>query len=65
MLNPADIPSRGMMPTKLKDCKLEWSDPDFRIKDKSLWPNPITSTEDLENEQKEENVESNRKKKIL
>ena len=28
-VNPADIPSRGMFPTKLKDCKMWWHGPDF------------------------------------
>ncbi len=36
--NPADIPSRGMLATKLKDAELWWQGPDFLTKPRSEWP---------------------------
>ncbi len=36
--NPADLPSRGMLASKLKDNQLWWNGPKFLTQDKSQWP---------------------------
>ncbi|XP_044729628.1 uncharacterized protein LOC123292978 [Chrysoperla carnea] len=46
--NPADIASRGCMPSQLVNHKLWWSGPDFLREDFSLWPSQeVASVPDL------------------
>ncbi|XP_044742333.1 uncharacterized protein LOC123304829 [Chrysoperla carnea] len=46
--NPADIASRGCIPSQLVNHKLWWSGPDFLRQDFSLWPSQdVASVPDL------------------
>ena len=42
--NPADIGSRGLPASKLKDCVLWWNGPEFLMRDRGEWPHPMTSS---------------------
>ncbi|XP_047519227.1 uncharacterized protein LOC125059071 [Pieris napi] len=45
-INPADIASRGVSPSKLQDLELWWSGPPFLMKPKTEWPSaPIENVE--------------------
>ncbi|CAF4751000.1 unnamed protein product [Pieris macdunnoughi] len=45
-MNPADIASRGVSPSKLQDLELWWSGPPFLMKPKTEWPSaPIENVE--------------------
>ena len=39
--NPADIPSRGMLPSKLKDCDLWWKGPNFILNNSTTLENVL------------------------
>lgn len=42
-LNPADLPSRGLSASELKESTLWWNGPSFIKEDKSAWPNQAES----------------------
>jgi Pao retrotransposon peptidase/Family of unknown function (DUF5641)/Integrase zinc binding domain len=39
--NPADVISRGLLPSELQESRLWWSGPSFVAQDESEWPNSI------------------------
>uniref|UniRef100_A0A1I7WTY4 CCHC-type domain-containing protein n=1 Tax=Heterorhabditis bacteriophora TaxID=37862 RepID=A0A1I7WTY4_HETBA len=41
--NPADIATRGMIPSELKKCKLWWNGPTWLANHENKWPKKITS----------------------
>lgn len=45
--NPADILSRGMSPTDLKNCNFWWHGPQFLLECKSKWPDSKAMIENL------------------
>ena len=45
--NPADVPSRGMLPSKLKDCNLWWKGPSFLQSNETIFENPAENEEEI------------------
>lgn len=45
--NPADLPSRGVSPSQLKECSLWWNGPSWLSEDNMSWPILCTYTGEL------------------
>ncbi|XP_055714933.1 uncharacterized protein LOC129809150, partial [Phlebotomus papatasi] len=48
--NPADLISRGVIPSKLKDNELWWKGPEWLVESKDSWPKPFDTPLDTSDE---------------